>query len=87
MSQELAAIKARVQEMEMEEETERLKEERCDAAEMHLLTSSSRPGETARGSYPNSWFVIVVTPGYSKNTGSKIEEASMEILIFFLPGV
>ncbi|AWP01453.1 putative embryonic polyadenylate-binding protein 2-B-like [Scophthalmus maximus] len=41
---ELAAIKARVQEMEMEEETERLKEERCDAAEMHLLTSSSRPG-------------------------------------------
>ena len=45
------AIKARVQELEMEEETERLKEEedRCDAAEMQLLTSSPRPGETACG--------------------------------------
>ncbi|XP_071345159.1 embryonic polyadenylate-binding protein 2 isoform X1 [Trachinotus anak] len=44
---ELAAIKARVQELEMEEETERLKEEeeeRCDASEMQLLTSSPRPG-------------------------------------------
>lgn len=49
MSQELAAIKARVQELEMEEETERLKEEeeRCDGSEMHLLTSSPRPGEAA----------------------------------------
>ena len=49
--QELVAIKARVQELEMEEETERLKEEedRCDAAEMQLLTSSPRPGETACG--------------------------------------
>lgn len=48
-SQELAAIKARVQELEMEEETERLKEEeeRCDMGEMQLLTSSPRPGETA----------------------------------------
>lgn len=54
-AQELAAIKARVQELEMEEETERLKEveeeERLDAGEMHLLTSSPRPGETAHGSY------------------------------------
>nr|XP_033482321.1 embryonic polyadenylate-binding protein 2 isoform X2 [Epinephelus lanceolatus] len=43
---ELAAIKARVQELEMEEETERLKEEedRCDAVDMQLLTSSPRPG-------------------------------------------
>lgn len=49
VSQELAAIKARVQELEMEEETERLKEEeeRCDASEMHLLTSSPRPGEVS----------------------------------------
>lgn len=53
-SQELAAIKARVQELEMEEETERLKEEeeRCDAGDMQLLTSSPRPGETAQGSHP-----------------------------------
>lgn len=38
----------------MEEETDRLKEEeeRCDAPEMQLLTSSPRPGETARRSYP-----------------------------------
>jgi len=43
------AIKARVQELEMEEEMERPKEdeERCDAEEMQLLTSSPRPGETA----------------------------------------
>lgn len=48
LSQELAAIKARVQELEMEEETERLKDEdRCDLQEMQLLTSSPRPGETA----------------------------------------
>ena len=52
VSQELAAIKARVQELEMEEESERLKEEeeRCDAVDMQLLTSSPRPGETARAS-------------------------------------
>lgn len=51
--QELAAIKARVQELEMEEESDRLRddEERCDAAEMQLLTSSPRPGETAHASY------------------------------------
>lgn len=50
-SQELTAIKARV--LEMEEETERLKEEeRCDMGEMQLLTSSPRPGETAPGLYP-----------------------------------
>lgn len=48
VSQELAAIKARVHEMEMEEESDRLEEERCDAIDMHLLTSSPRPGETAR---------------------------------------
>ncbi|XP_029283168.1 embryonic polyadenylate-binding protein 2 isoform X2 [Cottoperca gobio] len=44
---ELAAIKARVHEMEMEEETERMKEEeeeRCDSIDMHLMTSSPRPG-------------------------------------------
>ncbi|KAM9825063.1 embryonic polyadenylate-binding protein 2 [Syngnathus typhle] len=48
---ELAAIKARVQELEMEEETERMKEEggeeeedRCDGEEMQLLTGSPRPG-------------------------------------------
>ncbi|XP_011608425.1 embryonic polyadenylate-binding protein 2 isoform X2 [Takifugu rubripes] len=42
---ELTAIKARVQELEMEEETERLKEdERCDAGEMQLMTCSPRPG-------------------------------------------
>ncbi|XP_077570237.1 embryonic polyadenylate-binding protein 2 isoform X2 [Stigmatopora nigra] len=46
---ELAAIKARVQELEMEEETERIKEEggeqpdRCDD-EMQLLANSTRPG-------------------------------------------
>ena len=52
--QELAAIKARVQELEMEEESERLKEEeeRCDTGDMQLLTSSPRPGETAHGSDP-----------------------------------
>uniref|UniRef100_A0A087XMB4 PABPN1 like, cytoplasmic n=1 Tax=Poecilia formosa TaxID=48698 RepID=A0A087XMB4_POEFO len=45
---ELLAIKARVQELEMEEETEKLKEEeeRCDAEEMQLLTSSPRPGNS-----------------------------------------
>ncbi|KAI9531844.1 embryonic polyadenylate-binding protein 2 isoform X1 [Gymnodraco acuticeps] len=48
---ELAAIKARVHEMEMEEESDRLEEERCDAIDMHLLTSSPRPGETARPFY------------------------------------
>lgn len=49
LSQELAAIKARVQELEMEEETDRLKEEeeRCDAAELQLLAGSPRPGEAA----------------------------------------
>ncbi|XP_077420697.1 embryonic polyadenylate-binding protein 2 isoform X2 [Vanacampus margaritifer] len=49
---ELAAIKARVQELEMEEETERMKEEgiveeeedRCDGEEMQLLTNSPRLG-------------------------------------------
>ncbi|XP_022057118.1 embryonic polyadenylate-binding protein 2 [Acanthochromis polyacanthus] len=44
---ELMAIKARVQELEMEEETERRQEEeeeRCDAVDMQLLTSSPRPG-------------------------------------------
>lgn len=58
VSQELAAIKARVQELEMEEETERLKEEedRCDAPEMQLLTSSPRPGETAPQVLSASWF-------------------------------
>ena len=62
MSQELAAIKARVQELEMEEETDRLKEEeeRCDAVDMQLLTSSSLPGETAPCVYlPTLWFVVV----------------------------
>lgn len=65
--QELAAIKARVQELEMEEETERMREEeeRCDAIDMQLLTSSPRPGETARASSPPSWFVTVVTLVYS----------------------
>lgn len=44
--QELTAIKARVQELEMEEESERLKEEeRCDAGDMQLLANSPRPGE------------------------------------------
>lgn len=43
--QELTAIKARV--LEMEEESERLKEEeRCDAGDMQLLATSPRPGET-----------------------------------------
>lgn len=53
-SKELTAIKARVQELEMEEETERLKEEdeRCDAGDMQLLTSSPRPGEAAGWSHP-----------------------------------
>ncbi|CAF99711.1 unnamed protein product, partial [Tetraodon nigroviridis] len=42
---ELTAIKARVQELEMEEETERLKEdERCEAGELQLMTCSPRPG-------------------------------------------
>lgn len=44
------AIKARVQELEMEEEAEGLKEEedeRCDVEEMQLLTSSPQPGERA----------------------------------------
>lgn len=50
--QELTAIKARVQELEMEEETERLKEdERCDAGELQLMTCSPRPGETAQHSF------------------------------------
>lgn len=49
--QELTAIKARVQELEMEEETERLKEdERCDAGELQLMTCSPRPGEIAQHS-------------------------------------
>lgn len=40
------AIKARVQELEMEEETEKLEEdERYDMEEMQLLTNSPRPGE------------------------------------------
>lgn len=52
VSQELMAIKARVQELEMEEQTERMKEEedRCDAEDMH---SSSQPGETY-----SLWFYI-----------------------------
>ncbi|KAM9817420.1 embryonic polyadenylate-binding protein 2 [Neosynchiropus ocellatus] len=42
---ELAAIKARVQEMEMEEEMDQLKEdEGCDVAEIQPLTSSPQPG-------------------------------------------
>ncbi|KAM6942684.1 embryonic polyadenylate-binding protein 2 [Xenentodon cancila] len=40
---ELMAIKARVQELEMEEEAERLKEEE-DVEEMQLLASSPQPG-------------------------------------------
>lgn len=57
--QELTAIKARVQELEMEEETERLKEEeRCDAGDMQLLTSSPRPGETALRVLSALWFVV-----------------------------
>lgn len=32
----------------MEEETERLKDERCDTGEMQLMTCSPRPGETAQ---------------------------------------
>lgn len=35
----------------MEEETERLKDERCDAGEMQLMTCSPRPGETAQPGY------------------------------------
>uniref|UniRef100_A0A8C6UWN2 PABPN1 like, cytoplasmic n=1 Tax=Neogobius melanostomus TaxID=47308 RepID=A0A8C6UWN2_9GOBI len=42
---ELAAIKARVHELEMEEESERLREEECDAVDMQLLTSSPRFNE------------------------------------------
>lgn len=46
--QELTAIKARV--LEMEEESERLKEEdRCDAGDMQLLATSPRPGEITCG--------------------------------------
>ncbi len=69
VSQELAAIKARVQELEMEEETERLKEEeeRCDAGEMQLLTSSPRPGETTRGSDPPRGLLLCHT-GVQLNT-------------------
>ncbi|XP_040016437.2 embryonic polyadenylate-binding protein 2 isoform X1 [Gasterosteus aculeatus] len=50
---ELAAIKARVQEMEMEEESERMRqeEERFDAMDMQLLNSSPRLGETTRPFY------------------------------------
>lgn len=49
LNQELTAIKARVQELEMEEESERLKEEeRCDAGDMQLLANSPRPGERTR---------------------------------------
>nr|XP_043886830.1 embryonic polyadenylate-binding protein 2 isoform X2 [Solea senegalensis] len=42
----LAAIKARVHELEMEEESGRLHDddERCDLSEMQLLTSTPRPG-------------------------------------------
>lgn len=54
--QELTAIKARVQELEMEEETERLKDdERCDAGELQLMTCSPRPGETAQPSTAFGW--------------------------------
>lgn len=68
--QELAAIKARVQELEMEEEIERLKEEeRCDAQEMQLLTSSPRPGETAHGPYP-SRSLLLCHIGAQLNTDS-----------------
>lgn len=43
----------------MEEEMERLKEEeRCDAQEMQLLTSSPRPGETARRPYPSRGLLL-----------------------------
>lgn len=58
MSQELLAIKARVQELEMEEESERLKEERCDAVDMQLLTSSPQSGETACISSVERCFIV-----------------------------
>ncbi|XP_056464285.1 embryonic polyadenylate-binding protein 2 isoform X1 [Gadus macrocephalus] len=42
---ELAAIKARVLELEMEEEAERMREEEhCESAEMQLLSGSPQPG-------------------------------------------
>lgn len=74
MSQELAAIKARVQELEMEEESERLKEEeeRCDAVDMQLLTSSPRPGETARASHS----LLLCHVGVQLNTDDAFGEAS-----------
>lgn len=58
MSQELLAIKARVQELEMEEESERLKEERCDAVDMQLLTSSPQSGEAACISSVERCFIV-----------------------------
>ncbi|KAM4630601.1 LOW QUALITY PROTEIN: embryonic polyadenylate-binding protein 2 [Polymixia lowei] len=49
---ELAAIKARVLELEMEEEAERLREEeQCEAADMQLLSSSPQPGKTNQAFY------------------------------------
>ena len=48
MCQELAAIKARVLELEMDEEAERMREEEhCESAEMQLLSGSPQPGKTA----------------------------------------
>lgn len=59
MFQELLAIKARVQELEMEEESERLKEEeRCDTVDMQLLTSSPQSGEAAHFSAAKQCFVV-----------------------------
>lgn len=51
---ELAAIKARV--LEMEEESERLKEEeeRGDAVEMQHLSSSPQPGKTVADNHTHT---------------------------------
>lgn len=53
------AIKARVQELEMEEEIEKLKDDdRYDMEDMQLQTNSPRPGEAVQGfSTPNGLFV------------------------------
>ena len=55
----------------MEEETERLKEEeRCDAGDMQLLTSSPRPGEMAlRGPRGLLLCHIVVQPNADQAFG------------------
>lgn len=55
------AIKARVQELEMEDESEKLKEDdRYDMEEMQLLTNSPRPGEAVH---------VSSTPVVLLNTG------------------